>query len=84
MLIQEYHFENFRVRTLKSINNLNSMLTYTIGLIALLSEKVGKREFVNVIIKESKSLKENVYLWFYQIARGIYNILKMARTGIQE
>lgn len=81
---QEYYFENFRVRTLKSINNLNSMLTYTIGLIALLSEKVGKREFVNVIIKESKSLKEDVYLWFYQIARGIYNILKMARTGIRE
>lgn len=81
---QEYHFENFRVRTLKSINNLNSMLTYTIGLIALLSEKVEKREFVNVIIKESNSLKENVYLWFYQIARGIYNILKMARTGIRE
>ena len=81
---QEYHFENFRVRTLKSINNLNSMLTYTIGLIALLSEKVEKRKFVNVIIKESKSLKEDVYLWFYQIARGIYNILKMARTGIRE
>lgn len=81
---QEYHFENFRVRTLKSINNLNSMLTYTIGLIALLSEIVEKRKFVNVIIKESKSLKEDVYLWFYQIARGIYNILKMARTGIRE
>lgn len=81
---QEYHFENFRVRTLKSINNLNSMLTYTIGLIALLSEKVEKRKFVNVIIKESKSLKEDVYLWFYQIARGIYNILKMARAGIRE
>lgn len=44
---QEYNFENFRVRTLKSINNLNKMLTYTIGLIALLSEKIGKREFVN-------------------------------------
>lgn len=74
---QEYHFENFRVRTLKAINNLNRMLAYTIGLIALLSEKVGKKDFVNIIIKESKSLKENVYLWFYQIARGIYNILKM-------
>ena len=59
------------------------MPTYTIGLIALLSEKVGKKDFVN-IIKESKSLKENVYLWFYQIARGIYNILKMARTVIRE
>jgi hypothetical protein len=81
---QEYGFENFRVRTLKSINNLNSLLTYTIGLVAMLSEKIGKREFVNKIIKESKSLKSNVYLWFYQLARGIYNILSMAKTGIKD
>mgnify|MGYP002734789653 CR=1 FL=1 len=81
---QEYNFENFRVRTLKSINNLNKMLTYTIGLIALFSEKIGRREFVNKIIKESKSLKDKVYLWFYQLARGIYNILLMARTGIRD
>ena len=60
------------------------MLSYTIGLIAILSEKINKREFVNKIIKESKSLKNNVYLWFYQMARGIYNILKMAKTGIRE
>ncbi len=69
---------------MKAINNLNKMLTYTIGLIALLSEKINKREFVNRIIKESKSLKEKVFLWFYQLARGIYNILSMARTGIRE
>lgn len=81
---QEYNFENFRVRTLKSINNLNKMLTYVIGLVALLSEKIGKREFLNKIIKESKSLKTNVYLWFYQIARGIYNILSKVRCGIRE
>ena len=80
---QEYKFENFRVRTMKSINNLNSLLSYTIGLIGLLSEKIGKREFVNKIIKESKSLKNNIYLWLYQIERGIYNILQMARTGIK-
>lgn len=81
---QEYNFEDFRVRTLKSINNLNKMLTYTIGLIALLSEKINNREFINRIIKESKSLREKVYLWFYQLARGIYNILKLAKTGIKE
>ena len=81
---QEYHFENLRVRSLKAINNLNKMLSYAIGLIGLLSEKIGKREFVNKIIKESKSLRESVYLWFYQLARGIYNILKMARTGIRD
>ena len=81
---QEYHFENFRVRTLKSINNLNKMLTYAIGLIALLSEKIGKREFVNIIIKTSNSLKSKVTLWFYQLARGIYNILSMAKNGIRD
>ena len=81
---QEYHFENLRVRSLKAINNLNKMLSYVIGLIGLLSEKIGKREFVNKIIKESKSLRESVYLWFYQLARGIYNILKMARIGIRD
>lgn len=81
---QEYNFENFRVRTLKSINNLNKMLTYAIGLIALLSEKIVKREFVNRIIKESKSLKQKIYLWFYQLARGIYNILSRAKCGIRD
>ena len=81
---QEYNFENFRVITLKSINNLNKMLTYAIGLVAMLSEKIGKRKFVNKIIKESKSLKTNVYLWFYKLARGIYNILSKTRCGIRE
>lgn len=81
---QEYNFENFRVRTLRSINNLNKMLTYAIGLIALISEKIGKREFVNKIIKVSNSLKPKVTLWFYQLARGIHSILSMAKTGIRD
>ncbi len=63
---------------------INKMLTYTIGLIALLSEKIEEREFVNRIIKESKSLKDIVFLWSYQLAREIYNILSMARTGIRK
>lgn len=81
---QEYNFENFRVRTLKSINNLNKLLTYTIGLIAILSDKKGKKEIVHKIIKESQALKCKVYLWFYQMARGIFNILKNAKTGIRD
>lgn len=81
---QEYKFENFRVRTLKSINNLNKMLTYAIGLLSLLSEKIGKRELIGQIIKESNSLKDTVYLYLYRLARGTFNILKLARTGIRE
>ena len=81
---QEFNFENFRVRSLKSINNLNLLLTYTIGFIALMCEKLGKNMFAQEIIKESNSLKDKVYLWFYQMARGIYNILKNAKIGIKE
>ena len=81
---QEYNFEDFRVRTLKSINNLNTMLTYVIGLIGILSEKINKKEFVNKIIKESKSLREKVYMWYYQLSRGMYNILKHAKSGIRQ
>ena len=81
---QEYNFENFRVRSLKSINNLNLLLTYTIGFIALMCEKLGKNMFAQEIIKESNSLRDKVYLWFYQMARGIYNILKNAKIGIKE
>lgn len=81
---QEYNFENFRVRTLKAINNLNKLLSYSIGLVALLSEKIGKNKFVNKVLKESNSLRKNVYFWFYQIARGIFCILSKVRTGIKE
>ena len=81
---QEFNFENFRVRSLKSINNLNLLLTYTIGFIALMCEKLGKNMFAQEIIKESNSLRDKVYLWFYQMARGIYNILKNAKIGIKE
>lgn len=81
---QEYNFENFRVRNLKSINNLNKMLTYAIGLIAMLSDKIGKRKFVHTIIKEANQLKNKVYLWFYRFSRGIFNILQMAKFGIKE
>ena len=81
---QEYNFENFRVRNLISINNLNKMLTYAIGLIAILSDKIGKRKFVQIIINQSNQLKKDVYLWFYRFSRGIFNILKMAKTGIKD
>ena len=81
---QEYNFENFRVRNLKSINNLNKMLTYVIGLIAILSDKIGKRKFVQIIINRSNQLKRKVYLWFYRFSRGIFNILKMSKTGIRD
>ena len=71
---QEYGFESFRVRNLKAINNLNKMLSYSLGVIAMLAEKQGKSALVYNIIRYFNSLRDNLLLWSYQISRGIYKI----------
>ena len=80
---QEYDFENFRVRDLKAINNLNQLLTYTLGFIGMLSEKVGESSLSNKMIKNSNSLRSKVLFYGYQIAKGIARTLALARTGIE-
>lgn len=81
---QEYDFENMRVRTLKSMNNLNMMLTIHLGHIAMLSDKINKNILCIKIIYASKSLKQKSIVWLSQIARGIKNILSLAHKGIKE
>ena len=81
---QEYDFENIRVRTLESMNNLNMMLTMHLGHIAMLAEKINKNLLTIKIIYASKSLKEKSIVWLSQIARGIKNILAYAHEGIKK
>ncbi len=80
---QEYDFENMRVRTLKAMNNLNLMLMIHMGHMAMLIEDMDKKLLTMKIIEASKSLKRKVLVWFYQMARGIKEILSNARTGIK-
>lgn len=81
---QEYDFENMRVRTLKSMNNLNMLLTIHLGHIAMLADKINKNLLCIKILYASKSLKNKAIVWLSQIAKGIKNILKYAHTGIKE
>ena len=81
---QEYDFENMRVRTLKSMNNLNMMLTIHLGYMAMLSDKIDKKLLVIKIIEASKSLRGKIIVWLSQMARGIKEILKYCHTGIKE
>ena len=81
---QEYDFENMRVRTLESMNNLNMMLTVHLGHIAILADKMNKKLLTIKIIYASKSLKNKAIVWLSQIARGIKEILKYAHKGIKE
>lgn len=81
---QEYDFENMRVRTLKSMNNLNMFLTIHLGHIAMLSDKINTNLLCIKILYASKSLKNKAIVWLSQLARGIKNILKYAHTGIRD
>ena len=80
---QEYDFENMRVRTLESMNNLNMLLTIHIGHIAILADKINKNLLPIKIIYASKSLKEKSVVWLSQMARGIKKILEQAHEGIK-
>ena len=80
---QEYKMEDFRVRTLKSINVLNFLLTIHMGHIGKLVESMDKKLLVMKIIERSQSLRNKIIVWINQIARGIKEILKYARSGVK-
>lgn len=80
---QAYDFENFRVRNLRAINNLNKLLTYTLGFIAMLSDHVGKNNLANKMVRRSKALRSRVLFHSYQISKGIANTLAYAKSGIK-
>ncbi len=81
---QEYQFENMRVRTLKSMNNLNLLLTIHLGHISKLVEVIDKKLLTIKIILRSKSLRNKVIIWISQMARGIREILSFAHTGLKK
>ena len=81
---QEYDFENMRVRTLKAMNNLNTILTIYLGYVGMLSEKIDRKLMTIKIIEASKSLRRKILVWLSQMARGIKEILKYCHTGIKE
>ena len=81
---QEYDFENMRVRTIESMNNLNLMLTIHLGHIGKLAESINKKLLTYKIIERSKSIRNKIIVWISQIARGTKEILALAHTGIKE
>lgn len=81
---KEYKWENSLLRTLKSMNNLNLMLTMALTHISILVEKLDKNFHSNVIIERAKALKEKVIIYLGMMGTGIKEILRYARCGIKE
>ena len=53
---QQFGFENLRVRSLKSIRNLDLMLTVAVGYVGFISEKKDERIAVMQLIEQSKRI----------------------------
>lgn len=81
---QNYDFENFRLRNLNAINNLNIILTCVMLHLGILTEKMNVKLLVIKIIEASESLKNKALVWYGQISKGIAKILEHANTGIKE
>ena len=80
---QQFSFEDFRVRSLQSIKNLNLILTIAIGFIGIQAEKFNKNILSIKIIERAKVINKKVKFYYYQFARGIKEILYHAKCGIE-
>lgn len=79
---QQFGFEGFRVRSLKSIRTLDLLLTIAIGYIGFISEKQEQRRMVMEIISISKRIFDIPKFVFYAIADGLFRIFAKGKQGI--
>ena len=81
---QQYGFENLRVRSLKSIRNLDLLLTIAVGYIGFISEKREKRVIVMQLIEQSKRIYEVNKFVFYAVAYGLFVVFSKCNQGIAD
>ena len=88
--IEEYYrfkkhsfgYEKFLVRSLNSIRNLDLLLSFAIGYIGILSEKLDESLQVILIIQASKRLHGLSKFTFYALADGLREIFGKLYSGI--
>ena len=79
---QKFDLENFRVRSLKRIRNLDLILSITIGFLALFSDKKRKTKLRIIVKKVSERIYDIPDFDYYALADGIKEILTKSYTGI--
>jgi hypothetical protein len=79
---QQFDFEDFRVRSLNSIRNLDLLLTIAIGFIGLMSEKCDERETAMELIAISKRIYATPKFTFYALADGMFTVFARCKQGI--
>lgn len=81
---QQFGFENLRVRALKSIRNLDVLLTIAIGYIGLAGEKSEEKAIVIQLIEQSKRINKAKKFIYYAIADGLFVMLSKCKQGISD
>jgi hypothetical protein len=69
---QQLAFEGFRVRSIKSIRNLDLLVTIAVGYIGLISEKAEECSMVMELIHLSRRIFKTPNFIFYAIADGLF------------
>lgn len=81
---KQFEFEDLRVRSLKSIRNLDMLLTITIGYIGHISEKSDERKMAMELIEYSNRIYGANKFVYYAIADGIVVLLSKCKQGITD
>lgn len=81
---QHFGFENFRVRSITSINSLNKYISYCIGFIAMMEEKNAGSCLKTAILNKANALRQKVSFLLYRFAKGIAGILSYAKSGVRD
>lgn len=79
---QQFGFEDFRVRSLNAIRNLDLLLTIAIGYIGLMGERADDKRIVMELIHLSKRIFGAPRFKFYAIADGIFAVFARCGQGI--
>jgi len=79
---QQFRFEDIRVRSLKSIKNMNLFITIAIGYLGIMSEKQEERRVVLQLIQVSKRIYETPRFVYYALADGLRYIFNRCKQGI--
>lgn len=80
---QEYRFEKYMIRTLEAMNIMNMLLTFLMGYLGTIAERINEKLLGIKLVYASQSLVDNPIVWLSQLARGLGEILYSAKNGIQ-
>ena len=81
---QQFGLEDFRVRSLNSIRNLDMVLSIAIAYLGYMSADGEDRKTVMEIIAISKRIYTSPKFFFYALADGLFVIFARAKPGVSD